>query len=80
MVGIIESLRAQGKRLKALFFAYLAIIVLLDVFLPREESHYWIDKVYAFWTFFTVVGCYLLIKVSKGLAHLLLAKDEDYYG
>ncbi len=80
MVKIIESLRANGKRLKALFFAYLVIIVLLDVFLPREESHYTIDKVYAFWTFFTVVGCYLLIKVSKGLAHLFLAKDEDYYG
>ncbi len=80
MVKIIESLRSNGKRLKALFFAYLVIIVLLDIILPREESHYTIDKVYAFWTLFTVVGCYLLIKVSKGIAHLFLAKDEDYYG
>ncbi len=80
ILKIIESLRANAKGLKTLFYVCLVIIVLLDVVLPREESHYTIDKVYAFWTLFTVVGCYLLIKVSKGIAHTILAKDEDYYG
>jgi len=26
-----------------------------------------------------MVGCFALIKVSKGFAHLLLSKKEDYY-
>jgi hypothetical protein len=25
------------------------------------------------------VGCFILIKVGKGIAHLFLSKDEDYY-
>ena len=58
----------------------LGFIVLLDIFIPRVNSHYFVDKIYAFWTFFALVGCFLLIKISKGIAHLFLAKDEDYYG
>jgi hypothetical protein len=26
------------------------------------------------------VGCFLLIKVAKGIAHIFLSKDVDYYG
>ncbi len=80
MLKIIEYLRANSARLKTLFFVFLGLIVLLDVFLHRGEPHYLIDKVYAFWTLFTLAGCFLLIKISKGIAHMLLSKDEDYYG
>jgi hypothetical protein len=37
-------------------------------------------KIYAYWAFFALAGCFLLIKISKGIAHMFLAKDEDYYG
>ncbi len=79
VLKIIEYLRGKAPRLKIAFFTFLGILVLLDLFLPREHAHYFVDKVYAFWTFFTLAGCYLLIKVSKGIAHLFLSKDEDYY-
>ena len=80
ILKIIEYLRKNAAMLKRAFFIYLIILVILDVFLPREDAHYFLDKVYAFWTFFALLGCFLLIKVSKGIAHMFLAKDEDYYG
>ena len=80
LLKIIAYLRKNAAMLKRAFFIYLIILVILDVFLPREDAHYFLDKVYAFWTFFALLGCFLLIKVSKGIAHMFLAKDEDYYG
>ena len=80
ILKIIEHLRKHISILKITFFIYLGILVLFDVFLPREHAHYFVDKIYAFWTFFALAGCFLLIKISKGIAHLFLAKDEDYYG
>ncbi len=80
VLNILEYLRKKSAALKKAFFLLLAALVLLDIFLPREHAHYFVDKIYAFWTLFTLVGCYVLIKFSKGVAHLFLSKDEDYYG
>jgi hypothetical protein len=66
--------------LKKAFFLLLAAVVVMDLFLPRENVHYFVDKIYAFWTLFSLAGCFVLIKVAKGIAHLFLSKDEDYYG
>jgi len=80
ILKIIEYLKRHTSTLKITFFICLGILVLFDVFLPREHAHYFVDKIYAFWTFFALAGCFLLIRISKGIAHLFLAKDEDYYG
>jgi hypothetical protein len=80
VLKIIEYLRGKSSLLKMAFFIFLGLIVLFDVFLPHEDAHYFVDKVYAFWTFFALAGCFLLIKISKGIAHMFLSKDEDYYG
>ena len=80
ILKIIEYLKRHTSTLKITFFIYLGILVLFDVFLPREHAHYFVDKIYAFWTFFTLAACLLLIRISKGIAHRFLAKDEDYYG
>ena len=78
----IETLRQNTKTLRKVLIVYLVCLVIYDFLLPRDaaHAHYWIDKVYAFWTIFGIVGCFLLIKVAKGIAHLFLAKDEDFYG
>ncbi len=81
-VKYIDLLRKNMKTLKKVLIAYLVAVVIFDLVLPRDEAHahYWIDKVFAFWTVFSIVGCFLLIKIGKGIAHLFLSKDEDYYG
>jgi len=80
VLKIIEYLRGKAALLKNAFFLFLSALVLLDVLLPREDAHYFVDTIYAFWTLFTLAGCFVLIKFSKGIAHLFLSKDEDYYG
>jgi hypothetical protein len=80
VLNILEYLRKNAAMLKKAFFLLLAVLVLLDIFLPREHAHFFVDKIYAFWTLFTLAGCFVLIKFSKGIAHLFLSKDEDYYG
>lgn len=78
--NILEHLRKRVSLLRNLFFLFLALLVLFDVFLPRDQAHYFLDRICAYWTFFGIGGCFLLIKFSKGIAHLFLSKDEDYYG
>ncbi len=80
VLKIIEYLRGKAALLKIAFFLFLGALVLLDILLPREDAHYFVDKIYAFWTFFALAGCFLLIKIIKGIAHFFLSKDEDYYG
>ena len=80
IVKMIEYLRTRIKLLKNLFFGFLILLVIIDVLLPREHAHFFVDKIPAFWTIFTIIGCYLLARFSKGLAHTILGKKEDFYG
>jgi hypothetical protein len=75
----IEYLVRNRAGLIKILIVYFLALVIYDVVLPREHAHYWVDKFYAFWTIFGVIGCFILAKVAKGVAHLFLSKDEDYY-
>ena len=76
----IEFLRSHMSGLKKVLIAYLIALVLFDVLLSRAHAHYLIDKIPAYWTLFGGIGCFILIRVAKGIAHLFLGKDEDFYG
>ena len=78
----IEFLRKHMRALKIVLILYLFGVVIFDFFLHRHEEHvhFWFDKFLDYWTLFTIVGCFLLIKVGKGIAHTFLGKDEDFYG
>jgi len=80
VLNTIEYLRRNSALLKKAFFLFLGALVLFDILLPREDAHYFVDTIYAYWTLFSLVGCFVLIKISKGIAHMFLSKDEDYYG
>jgi hypothetical protein len=79
LAQMIETLRNNLKTLKTVMIVYLAVLVLFDVLLSRDDAHFLIDKIYAYWAIFGTIGCFVLIKFSKGIAHMFLAKDEDYY-
>jgi hypothetical protein len=80
IVTFIDSLMKKGATVRKVCFVGLGLLVVFDVVLSRENAHYFVDKIPAFWTIFTLAGCFVLIKVSKGIAHMFLGKDEDYYG
>jgi len=79
VVSILDYLRNRSEMLKKAFYVFLVILVIFDFLLSREHAHYIVDKIYAFWTIFSIIGCFALIKVAKGLAHTILGKDEDFY-
>jgi len=80
IVNYIEFLRRNMKGLVRVLIVYLIALVIFDVTLSRYDAHYMIDKIYAFWTIFGIMGCFILIKVAKGIAQLFLGQDEDFYG
>ena len=80
VVNYIDFLRRNMKGLVRVLIVYLIALVIFDVTLSRHDAHYMIDNIYAFWTIFGIVGCFILIKVAKGIAHLFLGKNEDFYG
>jgi len=79
LAELIGTLRKNLRTLKIVMIVYLAVLVVFDVLLSREHAHYLIDKIYAYWAIFGTIGCFLLIKFSKGIAHMFLSKNEDFY-
>jgi hypothetical protein len=77
----IEMLRKDMKLLRNVLIAYLIVLIIYDIIIHiGKHGHYFIDNIPAFWTIFGIIGCFVLIKVAKGIAHTFLAKNEDYYG
>jgi hypothetical protein len=81
LVKYIEYLRTNIKPLKNILIGFLVVLILFDLVIPRDEhhSHYFVDWIRTYWTIFGIAGCFILIKVGKGIAHLFLSKDEDFY-
>lgn len=77
LVGIIEKLRT--KTVRKIAYAVLALLVVVDFFIPRHEIHFLGDKIYGFWSLFGFIACVLIIVVSKWIGHHGLMKDEEYY-
>lgn len=79
LADMIDTLRKNLRTLKIVMILYLVALVGFDLFLSRADAHFIIDKIYAYWAIFGTIGCFLLIKFSKGIAHLFLSKNEDFY-
>ncbi len=78
----IQFLRDHFKTFKIVLIVYLVAIIVFDMTIHRDPKHsyFWFDSFLDYWTLFSVVGCFLLIKVGKGIAHAFLSKNEDFYG
>jgi hypothetical protein len=79
LAEMIETLRNNLKTLKIVMIVFLAVLVVFDFLLSRDDAHFLIDKIYAYWAIFGTIGCFVLIKFSKGIAHMFLSKNEDFY-
>ena len=79
MIRLLKYLNERSHVLKWLFFAFLALFVVLDFYATRHESHFFGDSLIGFWSLFGVLGCLGMIVICKGLSHAWLAKKEDYY-
>ncbi len=77
----IEALRNNLSTLKKVLIVYLIVLVIYDIVIHiGAHGHFFVDNIPGFWRLFGGIGCFILIKVAKGIAHAFLSKDEDFYG
>jgi hypothetical protein len=79
LADIIQSLRDNLPTLKKVIYGVIGLTVLADVLIPRGHPVFVTDKIPGFWSVWGLVGAWVLTRVCKGLGHLWLMKDEDYY-
>jgi vacuolar-type H+-ATPase subunit I/STV1 len=79
MVRILNYLNEHSVMLKRIFFVFLILTVVFDLYVKRHEMHFFGDAIIGFWSLFGIIGCLGMIIVCKGLSHVWLMKKEDYY-
>jgi uncharacterized membrane protein len=79
MVRILNYLNEHSRILKHLFFVFLAATIVFDFFAARHGEHFFGDSIFGFWSLFGGLGCLGMIVLCKGLSHVWLEKEEDYY-
>ena len=77
LVDMIETLRT--KTVKKIAYGILVLLVIVDFIIPRNEIHFFGDKIPGFWSLFGLSACVVIIIVSKWLGKNGLMKDEAYY-
>lgn len=76
---LLARLVANTKTLKRVAWAILALVVVIDFFLPRHHPHFFWDLIPGFSAVFGFIACVLIIVVSKAFGHYWVARSEDYY-
>jgi phage-related holin len=62
--------------------AVLVALVVLDAIpgiVDKKHAHTAMEHVPAFWTVFGLLGCLLLVIISKAFGRLGISTREDYY-
>jgi hypothetical protein len=59
------------------FYAVCAVLMAIDVFVPKHGP-FAIEHVFAFYGFFGFVACVALVLIAKQLRRVLM-RPEDYY-
>lgn len=79
LAQLIQYLRDNLATLKKIIYGVMGLTVLADMLVPRSHPVFITDSIPGFWSAFGLVACILLIRFFKGLGHVWLMKDEDYY-
>ena len=77
LLNIIEIFRT--KTIKNIAYAVLIVIIGIDFFIPRNEIHFFGDKIPGFWSLFGFIACIMIILISKWIGRLGIMQDENYY-
>ena len=82
LLRVIEFLRARLPALVRGAVAVLVLLVVLDAvpaIVGKEHAHTAAEHIPAFWAVFGLLGCLVLVIVSKTYGHLGVSTREDYY-
>ena len=67
------------KIFKWIFIGSIALTGILGFVFPNPQPHFWWHYIPVFDAGFGLIGCILIIFVSKALGHYWVQKKEDYY-
>lgn len=79
MTRLLIYLRQRTTALKYIFFLGCAATVVFDCFAGRHHAHFWGDGIRGFWALFAFFGCLSMIALFKGIYHVWLMKEPEYY-
>jgi hypothetical protein len=82
LIRLIDWLSARRPQVVRVSLGALAVLVLLDAVpgvVDKEHAHTWAEHLPGFWALFGLIGCVLLVVLSKGFGHRGISKPEDYY-
>jgi hypothetical protein len=82
LISLIQFLRTRLKGVVRFCLATLAVLVLVDAipgFVGKEHAHTAAERLPGFWALFGLIGCIVLILVSKAFGHAGIMQREDYY-
>lgn len=79
MGRLLTWLHERANLCKWVFFAFLAGAIAFDFFATRHHPHFFGDTLIGFWTVVALGSCLGMIVICKGLSHVWLMKQEDYY-
>ena len=82
LLRLIDFLRDRLKTVVRMGIAVLMLLVLLDAIpaiVEKEHAHTAAEHLPGFWAVFGLLGCLLLVLISKTYGHLGVSTREDYY-
>ncbi|MFA5058374.1 MAG: hypothetical protein WC485_09695 [Opitutaceae bacterium] len=82
LLRLINFLRDHLPAVVRISLTVLVLLVVLDAvpaLVDKEHAHTAAEHVPAFWAAFGLLGCLLLVIVSKTFGHLGVSTREDYY-
>jgi TRAP-type C4-dicarboxylate transport system permease small subunit len=82
LAQLIEFLRNRLKTVVRVCLVLLALLVVLDAIpavVDKEHAHTPAEHWPAFWTMFGLLGCGVLVLISKLFGRFFVSRREDYY-
>ena len=82
LLRLINFLRDRLRMVVRVGIAALVVLILLDAvpaIVDKEHAHTAAEHIPAFWAAFGLLGCLLLVIVSKTFGRLGVSTREDYY-
>ncbi|WP_457567657.1 hypothetical protein [Desulfurobacterium sp.] len=79
IVKLLETLRDNSHKLKLLWWAFLALTVVLNLFIKPHHPHFEWEKIPGAWGIFGFVGSIALILFMKKVVYPLISRPEGYY-
>lgn len=78
--SIIQVLNGMTLGLLLTWFAVLAFLLLLNIFIRPEHPHFVVDAYFGFWAVFGLGVGVVMVYVMKRIVQPLIVRKEDYYG